>query len=373
VPERRYLAILFSTAALLTLLIAALNFIVNPLGIYRGPVIAGFNDVHPATTAFERLHKAEREKQLKPDVVVTGTSRADSGMDPREEFFPGSVSYNYGLSASSVREQRAVLEYCQRVHPLKKLVLTLDFFAFNAKHLDNRAFEPARLSPEALAPTTAFFNTYGTIVSLDILLASIKHLQALRHIERHGYILPNGRKDDADIAYDIAQNGIRQRFGLSADARAAENFDDSAGFDDFSFAYSDKPGDTSFQHFAAMLDFARQNNIEVVMFISPTHWDPPDGHAPTERELQQKEWRKRLVEIDKRNARRYGAAPYPLWDFDTPNSLTLEPVPEQNSKRKDMRWFWDAGHYRKELGDIILRRILGLPNNAPPDFGTRLV
>jgi len=39
-----------------------------------------------------------------------------------------------------------------------------------------------------------------------------------------------------------------------------------------------------------------------------------------------------------------------------------------------MRWYWEAGHFKKQLGDLVLDRILGeaLPAEAS-DFGIDLV
>ena len=36
-----------------------------------------------------------------------------------------------------------------------------------------------------------------------------------------------------------------------------------------------------------------------------------------------------------------------------------------------MSWYWEAGHFKKELGAMILRRVLVQPKD-PPDFGVLL-
>src|SRR5262249_26234959 len=154
--------------------------------------IRGLNDAHPAASSYLRLEKIEAVKRLKPDAIITGSSRADIGLDPKLEYFPGMTPYNFGLPASSIAEQRMTLQFAQAVHPLKEAIITLDLISFNALRLENKQFDPARLSPAALAEPHAFFDSYGTIVALDTFVASIKHLRYIKHPERYSYIEPNG-------------------------------------------------------------------------------------------------------------------------------------------------------------------------------------
>jgi hypothetical protein len=46
-----------------------------------------------------------------------------------------------------------------------------------------------------------------------------------------------------------------------------------------------------------------------------------------------------------------------LWDFSGFAPYADEPVPMPGDKRAEMRWYWEAGHFKKALGDIILERI----------------
>jgi hypothetical protein len=356
-----YLKTIFGVTGFVVLTIAGINFMANPLGIYNPPLIRGFNDAYPAATVYSRIEKAEAVKRLKPEVIITGSSRADIGLDPRPEFFPGMTAYDFGLPASSLNEQRRTLEFAEAVHPLKMAIITLDYFSFNARKLENKQFDPARLSPEAASPVRSFFDTYGTLVSLDMLIASIKNIRYIRHLDQNSYSLPNGHRIISDVIQDVRLHGAAHLFEHPPAAQ-------ETAVDDFDFAYSEAPDDTTFKHLQAMLDLARQHNIKVILMISPVHFEP--SQKPKEFEA---EWKKHIVEVVRSNAARYGAKPYPLWDFDYPNSITLEPVPAHGDTKTQMKWFWDPGHYKTELGDIILARILGLKEGKKyPDFGKKL-
>lgn len=361
----QYLKTVFGAAAFLMLVVAGVNFFANPLGMYNPPLIAGFNDAYPAATAYARLAKTEAVKRLKPDVLITGTSRADIGIDPRPEFFPGMTPYNFGLSAATLHEQRRVLEFAEAVHPLKKAIITLDFFAFNARKLENKQFDPERLSPAALSPLRSFFDSYGTVVALDTLVAALKNIRYIRHLDRHAFARPNGHKTSNDVSWDVALNGAAHRFARSP----AEN---EISAEDFSFAYSDTPGDTVFKHLEAMLDFCRQRGIEAVLLLSPVHEIYMRQLEAEGRTALVAAWKTRIAALVRANGLRYGEKPYPLWDFAYRNSITTEAVPAAGDKKTQMKW-WDSNHYKAEVGDIVLGKVLGLPGSGKyPDFGRRL-
>ena len=57
-------------------------------------------------------------------------------------------------------------------------------------------------------------------------------------------------------------------------------------------------------------------------------------------------------------ARRHGR-PITLWDFGCPDGFTTEAVPPDGDRKTKMQWYWEAGHFKKELGDRVLERVLG--------------
>lgn len=366
IKRKTYIQLVFGITLSVVTTIAAFNFTLNPLGLYNSPVIAGFNDRHPAAGGFTRLYKTEDVKRLKPDVIITGTSRADSGLNPKPEYFEGSRIYNFAMPAASIREQRYALEFAQAVHPLKTAIITLDFFAFNGKKLENKQFDAARYDPASLEQPRAFFETYGTLLALDTLVASFKHLRYIKKPDRYPYSLPNGYKVSNDMARDIEQQGAAKQFLRPGN-------ENEISVSDFDFNYSANSSDNTFQHFEAMLDFTRRNGINVILLISPVHETYLRQLAAQGKSGLAEEWKRHLVKITKVNASRYHSNPYTLWDFAYPNSITREALPEEDDKKTRMRWFWDSNHYKEETGDIVLRRIIGKPVDAQyADFGRKL-
>ena len=63
-----------------------------------------------------------------------------------------------------------------------------------------------------------------------------------------------------------------------------------------------------------------------------------------------------------------------LWDFSGPSSYSLEPVPPAGNLRQAMHWYWEAGHFKKSLGDILLEQMFNHPadGSRPNKVGIRL-
>ena len=86
-------------------------------------------------------------------------------------------------------------------------------------------------------------------------------------------------------------------------------------------------------------------------------------------------WKRELVKILAHDAEVHPeSTPIPLWDFSGYNLYTTERVPAQNDLTSEMRWYRDPGHFKKELGDLLLARVLGSEDQkaAPSTFGVLL-
>jgi hypothetical protein len=83
------------------------------------------------------------------------------------------------------------------------------------------------------------------------------------------------------------------------------------------------------------------------------------------------EWKADVATLSD-DARRRGVH-VSLWDFGCPNELTAEAVPPEGERGAAMQWYWEAGHFKKELGDLVLARVLGAgDSNGADGFGLEL-
>jgi len=116
--------------------------------------------------------------------------------------------------------------------------------------------------------------------------------------------------------------------------------------------------------------------VSVYLFISPVHARQLEaieqlGLFPTfER------WKRDVVAVVEEVNRGLAPShkPVAIWDFTGYNSITTEAVPAAG-EGKATKWFWESSHYKREVGDMVLLRMLH-PNSSatsvPAGFGVML-
>jgi hypothetical protein len=57
-----------------------------------------------------------------------------------------------------------------------------------------------------------------------------------------------------------------------------------------------------------------------------------------------------------------------VWDFSGVAPETLEAIPAKGDRQTRLTNYWEAGHFKKELGDLVIDRLLGKQSN----FGIKL-
>ena len=113
-----------------------------------------------------------------------------------------------------------------------------------------------------------------------------------------------------------------------------------------------KLSEDRFNDFKKIVEFCRQNNIELIVFISPSHATQWEALRVTDRWDSFEEWKRKMVAIT------------PVWDFSGYNSVTSEPI------QPIMSNYVDNSHYTPNIGDFVLNRILSHNvEQVPEDFG----
>ena len=80
------------------------------------------------------------------------------------------------------------------------------------------------------------------------------------------------------------------------------------------------------------------------------------------------EWKRELVQVIARVlSDSAGQRQIALWDFSGIFDLSAEPIPLPNDRSTETRWYWEGGHFKSALGDVLLHQIVG--KGGP---GTRL-
>ena len=122
------------------------------------------------------------------------------------------------------------------------------------------------------------------------------------------------------------------------------------------------PGDNpAMDALAKIVSFCAANHIHLIVFIYPLHAALADQlNADWDKYSA---WMKEVVAT----MESVPAGQNELWDFSGYNTITTESFPAATDTVSHMRYFWECSHFRSNVGDMVLSRILGAP--APSPFG----
>lgn len=359
----KWLAGTCATVVLLCLAVAAANYVVDPWDVNQFYVSRGFNEYKPNPLAIVRLNKAYGVARLKPAGVAMGTSTAELGLDVGHPAWNGfEPAYNLSFPGATIGEILAILQAAHSVSPVRRAVIGLDFFSFNAhREMNAQTLQAVEIMRSPLARIRTYFTRSMLVASFNTVV----------HQHRYGpYFRPDGRSDTEAFVQWIGR--MKGHYNLFAYA-VQQTVRGLLALPLRRFEFQRGQEQSTLDQFRELLEFARRSGIELRLFFSPYHaWQYETIRAiglwPSF-----EYWKQQLAFIADGYARRKDAGPaVALWDFADYSEFTTEGVPEPGDAGARMRWTWDGQHYTRELGDLIQNRMSGRGVPLPEDFGIRL-
>lgn len=367
---RSYLKLLACFVACGTVVIAGMNWVIDPFYIFESPRISGLN---AAKTGFFKHLRSMKPLVLEVrrntfETIILGSSRAEAGLDPEHPAWGNSKVYNLSIPAPSMYELLRYYEFANEVQDLRTVVLALDFSQFESQ--TNYEVDQLLQGIHSSSNHYRASNLVTTLFSIDALSASARtvisqHNPEVEHTPL-GFGIHTWRRKEA------ARVGQRAVFIDNDKQYISNHWTKRASTGD---SYDGSQTNT-LEYFRRLVEESRTHDTNLIVLISPSHareWSAiwAAGLWP-----QLEQWKRNLVAILAEDAARHpGMKPYVLWDFSGYNSITTEEVPPAGDTRTQMRWYWEASHYKKEVGDMILEKILGYHNpeqQVPDDFGIEL-
>jgi len=362
---RRYLQLWLVVVVALLCLMALLNYLVDPYGMFDTARLQGLNAIKPASGSHVRLAKPYQVTGYTPHAVIGGNSRPELGLNPANACWPENLRpvFNLALPGASVYMQARTLHHAIAGSDTRLVLWGLDFLDFLTRQASagqalqwppgRMEFED-RLKVNADGSTNRGYNRkrlqdyFQTLFSLDTLKDSLKTLsgQANRYsssIRRDGF---NPALDYLDI---IAWEGqgvlFRQKNREISELFSRPELQLFQGASQWS---------PVFESVRRFLLFAREHSVTVVLFINPYHVDYLLALERAGRWSQFDAWKRELARL----ADELGVE---LWDFSELNSLSAEQEPAPGDKKTILKWFWEPAHYRMEYGDLMLSSMLQRP------------
>lgn len=342
---------------------AALVVAVDPYRLYGMPERPGFNELKTQPERYQKQIKLAAAQRAGSNVFIVGNSRAEIGLDPDYPALagPGLRPYNLALAGTRIQVAREQLEQLHRagVHP-RHLIVGAEFLDFPVDPA-----RPNRPPPTVQAgPAAELAWRFDTLFSLDSLADAVKTVRQQRNenaptMSARGF---NPLREYRQLARAEGYYALfRQRATDYAKrfARMPRGLADANG------------RSTEFEQLRAVVARGARDGARVDIVIYPYHAQlmaqiDAAGMAPLF-----DQWRTRLArEIEAERAAHPGVR-ITLWDFSGYGRYQCEPIPAKGDRRSDTVWYWEGGHFKAALGQLMLARMLDQPQQDPA-FGTVL-
>jgi hypothetical protein len=334
--------------------IAVFNLAVDPAGVHGLVEIKGFNAEKTELMAGGgRRDKADVLGHGGFENIILGTSRSEIGLDPLSPVFEGRPTYNASLAGAYVYEIERAFSYASEHNDLKRVVLSLDFFTFYGHMGGVGDFDESGFASGEAAGALSLAKR---LITLDELTRSFDTLKDNLSGKKAAYTRFGRRLEiEGQVKRTSALDVMRKTFVKSV-LYVSGSYDPSG-----------------MELIRSIIAACRASDIELVMFISPVHALQLENIRLAGAYPAYEDWKRSLAKlVDEDAVEHPGLKPIALWDFSGYNSITAGDFPEPDYAAKDVKWYWEPGHYKKEVGDMILGRMFKDGLGAPDDFG-RLV
>jgi len=369
---RKYTGVFLGIAFGFYALTGAVNFVVDPFGLFPGPEIEGFNAIKADVDKHVRMVKAYQVRAHPPAGLVVGSSRALLGVPTVHPAWPKDALpvYNLSLYGGYLYEAMRYFQHALALGTVKHALLSLDLWMFDRDWVTRPGFDEQRFlvnidgtpnTPDALEPLRMLF-------SWDVLRSSIRTVARQNREDILVQHADGASVWRSDAAWLRTKGSHRQQFGYMERMFATEAWQPER---DRRWDITDPADPTSpLRMFRQMVRDAYAHGVDLRIAISPSHariWEVlyAGGMWRT-----WEDWKRALLQITIEEAAREGKPPFPLWDFSGYNAITTEDVPRDAAP---MRWYTDGSHFKPAVGGLMLERIFGKPSAAlPTGFGRRL-
>lgn len=330
------------------LLVVALIATVDPYRLFGLVDVAGFNHTKPQPEQYQEQIKVAQARAMRANALFFGNSRVENGLDPEHPALRarGLSAYNLGLSGTGLSTAQRAFAGVRGDAPPAMVVLGVEFQDF--------LLDPASAQR---APANSQPNRWQwrleTMFSMTSALDAIKTLR-LQHGAEAETMTPRGLNPLLEYRKYAREEGYYAIFQQRAQENAKALVRRPHGL---LVPGTDSSADLERLH--QMLAALARDRTEVHLVIYPYHAQLLAMFEQAGLWPVFEQW-KRLVlrEVDAVKRAQPGAR-ITLWDFSGFSPVQCERIPPRGDTRSATRWYWEAGHFKPAVGDMILDRVLG--------------
>jgi hypothetical protein len=332
-----------------------LAIVADPYLRFGTSPIAGLTAEKPAAYERKTMAKTYALERVRPNTLVLGNSRAEIGFDPESMEWPARLRpvFNAAAAGRGLPYSLAMLQHAIARHDSSTIVLALDFRDFlgdPGEFHDDRLLVKMDGTPNPAYARQRIIDALAATLTIDALSDSLKTV--LHPDPLHGVTVTNLgfnplREYDAHVRssghHVLFEQNLRQAKALFDRAGAGrENFDDQS---------------RSIMLLGTILAAASAKGAPVRMFIHPVHARYLELMSEAGLWPSFESWKRALAQLAA--GARANGVDVELIDFSGYDFFASEPVPPPGNTTAHMRWWWEAAHYKAELGERIIRRLFG--------------
>lgn len=347
----------FAALAVLTVIVTT-NYVVDPYLIHQWDT-ALIHRPSPAQQKIMPWGKTYAVYKYRPEVVYIGSSRTEIGLPTDSPVFAGKRVFNLAISGASLGDAVNMLNHTSVRQRPETVVWGIDYgWQFREKS-GNTDFAEELVAKGPSYPIRRTFENIRRSASMAMTGETMKIITGLAEEKCPSLLATYGWKSTGCLEYIMAdEGGTAKAFEevLKKKEPQATPEDVAATTELLGRVTQDYCGGGT-----VLRLYLQPIHALAELSYWATHWDDLD------------DWKRSLVKMV--DARRQEGCDIRLMDFSGFNQITTEEIP-QATGREDMQHYWEQSHYRSEVGEMILERLVAGERakavDAGDDFGVEL-
>lgn len=362
--HRRFALALIGTFSGVLLFFAFVNTWINPLWVTSSPwtdeSFAPYRQIYRNT----RTAKAGLLRVNDWDIVMMGSSRVAIAMDPTlPEWGEERKVLNLGLSASTLTENKLVVDYVLKHNPsVKHLIVGVDL---------------TDISSRSNSTASAGFNESPFNPKGDVMERELRYVFGVSSFRASARTWQTKRKGETP-PYTVLGHWAHHRSHGIASVRKMIETGTIPGAKRFAAARKVRNvvNPARIELLEEMMKACRNRGVRLTLLVPPNHvayMAVPVVDGAQDPMLMGN--RRAMAEVVKKSNAEFPDGPrVELWDFGDFHPLNGEALPPLDAPKREMHYWVDGIHAKETLGHIMLARMLGwpLPDPAGADYGVRL-
>ena len=347
----------------LTLLTAVLTIWADPYRLYGTSVTEGWTEAKPRIYQQPGIARTYQIERVVPKSLLLGNSRVEVGLDPESRSWPSDMApiFNAGFAGRDLFLSLLMLRESVALSPPRAIMVGVDFQDFlTAPTPPGAPLPPSDPDEHRLIATRngeinserwlqVWRDRFTAALTIDAVADSVLTLLD-QDPKTSATMTPFGFNPRNEYVLFVERSGYRELFEQRN--RAYELTYSRAPKPDF----TDPRRIANFRYLQEIMTVAAEHQIPVTLFTYPYHADYLEMLHRLGLWQSFEGWKRALVEVTEEQ-RRKGVVR--LFDFADYNEVTTEKVPPSGDTRSEMRWYWEAGHFKSALGDELVKTMFG--------------